>query len=118
MPTRWNTGFSPSVRGIVLERCAGLCEVCGRQRMAQIHHRRPRGAGGSKAADTNRASNALAVCSDCHSWIEHNRIKALSNGWLVRQGHSPRMTPVLYGGAGGWVFLADDGGLQWGGDAA
>ncbi len=112
-----NTGFPPGVRTTVEERCGGWCERCGVERAVEIHHRRPRGAGGSLAHDTNRVTNALAVCESCHRWIERNRAESLTKGWLVRQGHDPAMTPVLYSGQVGkpiraWVFLTDDGGIE------
>ena len=73
----------------------------------QLHHRRPRGMGGSTAAETNRASNGLCVCVSCHSDIEANREDALKYGWLVRQGQNPMEVSVLRKGM--WVRLADDG---------
>ena len=102
------TGFSKAVRDTILARAKGGCEVCFFAQPDQIHHRRPRGAGGSKASDTNTAANALALCTECHTWIESNRVKALEVGWLVRQGHDPATVPVLRFGSD-WVLLADDG---------
>ena len=103
------TGFSKTVRDQIDRRANGMCERCGLPALVvQHHHRRPRGAGGSKAADTNTAANALALCTECHTWIESNRVKALEVGWLVHQGHNPATVPVLRFGSD-WVLLADDG---------
>jgi 5-methylcytosine-specific restriction protein A len=102
------TGFSKKVRDMVATRANGRCERCGLSAPAyQIHHRRPRGAGGSKAVDTNCASNGFFVCVSCHSAIEDNRADSLQFGWLVRQGQSPTDVKVLRRGT--WVQLADDG---------
>ena len=102
------TGFSKTVRDQIDRRANGMCEKCGLPALVvQHHHRRPRGAGGSKAADTNTASNAIAVHPDCHDWIESNREDALHYGWLVRQGHNPAEMPVWIGWR--WVLLCDDG---------
>jgi hypothetical protein len=107
-----NTGFPPAVRAAVSVRSGGWCERCGAAHAVEIHHRRPRGMGGSKAPDTNRVTNALALCGSCHRWIEreHNRTESRVMGWLVLQGHDPAMTPLLYRGK--WVFLTDDGGVE------
>jgi 5-methylcytosine-specific restriction protein A len=101
------TGFPPKVRQIVVERSGGYCEGCAYQRAEQIHHRRPRGMGGSSAADTNTASNALALCYPCHAGFESRREAAEKFGWLVPQGISPASRPVLRRGV--WVLLDDDG---------
>ena len=102
------TGFPAHVRDTILARAKGGCEVCFFAQPDQIHHRRPRGAGGSKAVDTNTASNALAICAACHRMVESNRKEAFTNGWLVHQGHDPASVPVLRFGSD-WVLLADDG---------
>jgi 5-methylcytosine-specific restriction protein A len=102
------TGFPKKVRDLVIARANGTCERCGFAAPAyQIHHRRPRGAGGSKAVDTNCASNALCVCISCHSAIEANRVESSQFGWLVRQGQSPGAARVFCRGA--WVLLDDHG---------
>lgn len=101
------TGFPKSVRDIITARANDFCEICGVNKPEQIHHRRPRGAGGSKAADTNQAGNGLAICTDCHAMVESRREFALDRGWLVRQGQSPADVPVVYQGS--WAVLGDDG---------
>lgn len=105
------TGFSKSVRDTITDRAYGSCERCGLAAPAyQIHHRRPRGMGGSSREDTNTAANALFTCVACHSEIEANRAAALMYGWLVRQGHDPADVPVMVRGV--WVMLDDQGGIR------
>jgi len=106
------TGFSPAIRALVLARAQGCCEVCGCDMAGlQVHHRRPRGMGGSLRPDTNRTSNALVVCTSCHAAIESHREYARQRGYLVRQfGRPPLETPVLLHGAE-WCLLDDDGGV-------
>ncbi|WPH57747.1 hypothetical protein [Mycobacterium phage WXIN] len=77
----------------------------------QLHHRRARGAGGSRRTDTNTAANCFAICAPCHLYVESNRTEAQDNGWLVRQGHSPGATPILYRQSQ-WVLLRDDGSID------
>lgn len=102
------TGFPRRVRDQIVARANGACERCGVPvNVFQIHHRRPRGMGGSTAEDTNRASNGLCVCVSCHGDIEANREDALKYGWLVRQGQDPVAVRVLRRGQ--WVTLANDG---------
>ena len=102
------TGFDKRTRDVVIERAQGHCEICGVHRPEQLHHRRPRGKGGSRRPDTNLPSNALAICAPCHGDAEYNRALALDRGWLVRQTFTPATVPVQRHG-GTWVLLLDDG---------
>lgn len=104
------TGFSKRVREVITERAGGCCERCGRQTWdMQVHHRRARGMGSTKRAETNQPANGVLVCGDCHRWIESNRTAALSDGWLVTQCDTPASVPVFRRGVSVW--LNDDGSL-------
>ncbi len=79
-----------------------------------LHHRRPRGMGGSKLASSSSAANGLAVHNEpCHQQrIEADRVAARENGWLLSQGGpDPTEVPVLISGRG-WVLLLDDGSVE------
>lgn len=104
------TGFPPAVCDAIDNRAGHLCEVCGQDRIAERHHRRPRGQGGSKRADTNTAANGLGVCRSCHALIESYRNVARLLGWLVQQNHHPADQPVLWRGR--WMRL-DAAGNCW-----
>jgi len=102
--------FSTRVREQIKNRSKGQCEVCGMRLMiyeAQIHHRRPRGMGGSKSAATGSVSNGLHVHMKCHERIESNRINAMDNGYLMYQTQEPSEVParLWYG----WHLLNEDG---------
>lgn len=86
----------------------GICEIhnCGMPAL-QMHHRRPRAMGGSKADDTNTASNALHICLNHHAWIESRRTEACEVGQLLESWQSPVEVPVV--SRHGVVLLADDG---------
>lgn len=96
------TGFTKKVRDLVEERAGWWCERCGFVEWQQIHHRRPRGMGGSHRDDDN-PSAALAVCVTCHADIETHRAEAREWGFLVPQHRNPAEVPVLRRGS--WVLL-------------
>jgi len=109
--------FSTKTRDAIRRRANGSCEVCGvsLRIYGQIHHRRPRGMGGSKQETTGSAANGLYVHQKCHDRIERNRANALDRGWLVSQYDEPDTVPVKlwYG----WRLLTADGGVQMVNDA-
>lgn len=91
-----------------------VCERCGRASGTNVHHRRPRGLGGSKDLATNLPSNLLLLCGSgttgCHGWIESQRTEAKANGWLLEQWQSPLETPVRVHDRG-LVLLDNIGGM-------
>ena len=107
------SAFSDVVRARVMARCGGFCEIravgCWDE-ASQIHHRRPRGMGGSRSPVTGSASNAAACCVPCHAWVESHRELAMDRGWIVRQGAVPAEVPVYRYRR--WVLLDDEGGLS------
>jgi 5-methylcytosine-specific restriction protein A len=105
--------FSQKTRDLIHHRAKGKCEKCGIPLLgglAQIHHRRPRGMGGTKRKESGSAANGLYVHLKCHMDIESNRTAALDNGWLVQQFLEPADIPVKLWN--GWFTLAADGSLN------
>jgi hypothetical protein len=100
----------------VMSRAGQSCERCGskQNQFWSMHHRRPRGMGGTKRTDTNRASNILLLCGSgttgCHGWVESHRLEAYAAGLLVHSWDLPIDVPVTL--VYGTVMLDDDGGLQ------
>lgn len=113
------TGFSDRVRSLALKRSEGACEVglggCGVQGQ-DLQHRRARGAGGSRRADTNEVSNALSVCRPCHARIEAREEGCDVNGWWLPQmtdgePTDPKSVPVLWFGS--FVLFDDFGNVEY-----
>jgi hypothetical protein len=96
------------VRALLLLRCGGRCEVTGDALHTgrwSVHHRRPRGMGGTDRPDVHSLANLLAVTGDgtrgVHGWIESNRDDARALGWLVDRTAVRDVTDtpvVLYSG--------------------
>lgn len=106
---------SNKVRDIVIQRASDSCEICGRDKDFigySIHHRRPRGMGGTKRASTNDPRNLLLLCGSgvtgCHGLVESQRSHALACGWIVPQVVEPYRIPVNIV-ARGPVFLTITG---------
>ncbi len=101
--------FTESVRALIKLRANNRCELCGSRLLGgHIHHRQPRGMGGSRTVESKgSAANGLWIHPGCHMTIELSRARALDKGWLIKQGQDPASTPVRLWD--GWWLLADDG---------
>ena len=114
------TGFSQHVKQMIFARSEGYCEVLSlacELAATEIHHRRPRGMGGTKKPETNYASNGLAICRRCHLKCEAMRSWAIDNGFIVRQSDNPAEIPVWWrsswsGNRKAMVLLDDGGALR------
>jgi 5-methylcytosine-specific restriction protein A len=93
--TRRKTGPTKAVVDLVIKRAQGLCERCGLHDGQQAHHRHPRKMGGTRRPEINQSANLLWLHSECHTWVEHNRLKALGEGLLIPDGGYPPDFPVL-----------------------
>lgn len=108
-------GFSREVREQIVGRDGGRCVRCGMPVPAgegSIHHRRPRGMGGTRRRGAGLASNGLLLCGSgttgCHGWVESHREEARRLGMLVPLSGDPVMSPVRYWD-GEWYMLGDRG---------
>ena len=107
-----STGPTAKTVQIVLARANHTCERRGRSGQAcQVHHRRPRGMGGSRRPGTNKPSNLLLLCAPCHTAVESSRQISHEQGWLVRQEHDPAERAVWVARRG-WVLLDDLGNYE------
>jgi hypothetical protein len=93
---------SAKVRQIVLDRDEYRCVRCGEYIGPfgdySIHHRRPRGMGGTKRPETDLPANLLTLCGSgttgCHGLVESDRLLATARGFLVSQYADPELIPV------------------------
>lgn len=103
---RRNTGPTTDVRALAWERDGGLCVYCG-QPATDLHHRRPRMAGGTKDPRINLPANVLWLCRAHHGWFESQRLIARSQGYLLSDVANATIQPVQTWR--GLLLLDDDG---------
>lgn len=94
------------IRQGVYERDHGVCFAC-EDPAVQIQHRMPRQAGGSRDPSINLPSNFIAVCLDCHAWMESSRTAAEDYGYLVRRGVLLPAEVRVFQHGRRWVYLTD-----------
>jgi len=83
---------------IVKQRSRGVCERCLAAEAVQIHHRCPRGAGGSAhRPEVNLPANLIDLCRSCHELVESRREEAYVLGLLVHRAQRPAEVPVTVG---------------------
>lgn len=108
----------------VITRDMGKCARCGRHVVHlelgtswSIHHRRPRGSGGTSLAWVNEAANEIVLCGSgttgCHGWVEKNRKEAREAGFLVPLNGIQKAAEVaIRHYTLGLVYLNDEGGWE------
>jgi len=110
--TRMPTSTVEKVRARANEKC----ERCGSSESLRwsLHHRIPRGMGGSKDPRLNLPSNIIFLCGSgtegCHGWIESHREEAMTDGMLLHRNDDAAELPVKFWYA--TVFIDDEGGVQ------
>lgn len=112
------TGPSKLTVDMVIHRDRGQCAWCGDRPEGErgtgwsVHHRRPRGMGGTRRDDTNSPANLVILCGSgvdqCHGTVESRRGDAYDRGVLVRQNFDPSQVAIEHA-VHGWVYLTDDG---------
>ncbi|MDQ1113985.1 hypothetical protein QE418_003433 [Microbacterium testaceum] len=86
--------FTPATVALILDRDGGRCWWCRRHVLHgvrgfdwSIHHRCPRGMGGTTEAFVGAASNGIILCGNgtqgCHGEFESDRGRAIDLGVLV-----------------------------------
>lgn len=98
------------IRHLLATRSDHRCELCGVRlgpgQEGTVHHRDPRGMGGTRDPHIDDLCNCLLLCGGrlggvlgCHGHTESNRRAAEETGWIVRSPTDPADVPVvLYSG--------------------
>jgi len=104
--------FTEVTRTLIKTRAGQRCEACGAriEGSGQIHHRQPRGMGGSRRQETRSAANGVYVHPRCHAEIESRRKRSAALGFLVGVGRSTEEAPIRLWD--GWWLLLPDGSRQ------
>lgn len=124
--TKRPQGVSDKVKAIVRERDRERCVRCGAHCTDgvpgldwSLHHRRPKGMGGSTAWDTHLPANLIVLCGSgttgCHGWVTAQPALAKAEGWLVSQYADPATTPLTRRGWVGqqiWAVQDNNGGVR------
>jgi 5-methylcytosine-specific restriction enzyme A len=90
----------------------GGCVRDGGTQNLDVHHRTPRGMGGTRNPLLYFGmTNLITLCRPCHTDIERNvnREEAFRDGYIVQRGTDPASVPVRVFGRG-YVFLTTAGG--------
>lgn len=110
------TGPGVATRRLVATRAGGCCERCGKPITGSaysMHHRKPRGMGGTSDPAINSPANLVLLCGSattpdgCHTTVEKFRKVALFMGFIVRQSADPEAVPIKL--IHGWFLLRPDG---------
>lgn len=108
------TGPTKQQAETVIERSEGVCEYPGCVAPgAQLHHRRPRGIGGTRDPLINSPANIVNICYPHHALVEQFRVASQERGFLISRlsALTADQVPLLYRD-GRWVLLHDDGGIE------
>jgi 5-methylcytosine-specific restriction protein A len=92
----------------VVNRDGGKCLKC-RKVATDVHHRRPRGMGGTSDDHISYGmANLVSLCRTCHDWVHANPWPSYTLGWLVKTGEDPDDVPI-YTDADVIIKLLPDG---------
>lgn len=111
--------FSAGIVQLAVDRDLRCCAWCAAKLVGdrgpmpwqwQVHHRWPRGSGGTSEPFVARVSNAIPLHGECHFVIEREmRDEATRMGFIIRHGiRQPPAVPIRHA-VHGFVTLDDTG---------
>ena len=112
--------FSEQVEAAIVSRDEGLCARCltpvihlMRGFGWSLHHRMPRGRGGTRRAFVGQAANGVLLCGSgvtgCHGWVEAHRREAIEDGFIVSAiGRAKPDEVEIFHALHGRVLLLDE----------
>lgn len=123
----WSWGAHPTfeewrlIRSLLAGRSQQHCERCGvyldgrtMATTATVHHRNPRGMGGTTDPAINHLCNMVLLCGGklggvvgCHGDTESDRAVAVETGWLVPMGVDPAQVPIVLASGRRVLLLTD-----------
>lgn len=114
--------FSEKVAGLIIARDQGACAFpsCGKHVTHlgrgtgfgyALHHRRPKGMGGSGVSWINEPANGVLLCEEHHRAVHADPEGSYASGFLVRRGVQRADEVAIRHGLHGLVFLTDGGGV-------
>jgi hypothetical protein len=120
LETAGTGAFTDKTVATIWDRDHGRCAWCGEPVAGErgvdwsVHHREPRGSGGSKLAHVSGAANGVLLhgsgTTGCHGRVERERAEAERRGFLVsRHGRErPSNVPIMHA-VHGRCLLDDNG---------
>ena len=100
------------IRKTVLSRDGNMCLRC-LEPAAHVHHRRPKGMGGtSDEVIKYGLANLVSVCFSCHELIHRRPALAYETGFLVHAWDNPEAIPLRVGSYSQLLKLSVDGGIE------
>lgn len=97
---------------LVAERDRGECLVCGGE-ATDIHHRMPKGMGGTSDPDRNYGlANLVSLCREDHDHVHANPGESYTNGLLVHSWDDPLKCPVILADETVVIYLKVDGNVE------
>lgn len=113
------TGPTAATIALVKQRDLDRCALCGwgiigdRGVDWSVHHRRPRGAGGTNRAWINQPANLVLLhgsgVTKCHGLVEANRGHYYAKGFLIREGIRVATEVPIEHRVHGYVLLDNNG---------
>lgn len=124
-PKQPDGSFSRGTVQAIWDRDKGCCAWCGTPITGErgvnwsVHHREPRGMGGTTSGYVGRPSNGVLLhgtgTDGCHGYIEQNRDEADDKGFLVSRIGIERPSNVrIEHAVHGLCLLNDDGTVRRG----
>lgn len=115
--------FSKATVAAIVRRDGNCCALCGLPLSGErgfdwsVHHRCPRGAGGTSVGWVGSAANGLLLhghgTAGCHGVVEANRARAGHDGFLLsRLGRATALVIPVRHAVHGWVVLDAEGGFE------
>ena len=111
-PAEVNKDTWTRAKHLASERDHGECLVCGGE-AADIHHRMPKGMGGTSDPDRNYGlANLVSLCRFHHDEVHANPAESYDRGLLVHSHDDPASCPIMLANDTVVIYLKADGNVE------